>query len=342
MEIFEAYVKAWIPVFLSRPDAPFDELHIFDFFAGPGQDANNVSGSPVRILKQLQGALDQRLASWENVKKVVHFFDLDRGKIDHLKSKIENEGLTVTGVALDIRSIDFESALKENGNILNNRRIAKLLIADQCGVDAVSDSVFSTLINCPRADFIFFLSTNTLHRFRDHPAIKQKIGKPEDSFHIHREAFRYYKNLIPPSSKAYLGHFSIKKDSGNIYGLIFGSKHPLGINKFLEVAWKNDKIAGEANFDVDREKIKEDELLLNLDVMVPKKIAVFEEALSDGFREKRFANEMDIAELCFESGVTCKLAAPVISQLKKEGIIQCKFRSPVVKNWKNPRLITYL
>jgi hypothetical protein len=110
----------------------------------------------------------------------------------------------------------------------------------------------------------------------------------------------------------------------------------------LEVAWKNDKIAGEANFDVDREKIKEGELLLNLDVMVPKKIAVFEEALCDGFREKRFANEMDVAELCFESGVTCKLAEHVISQLKKEGVIQCKFRSPVVKNWNDPRLITYL
>ncbi len=342
LNIFELYVQAWIPVFLSRPEAPFQELHIFDFFAGPGQDTHKVPGSPVRILQQLQRSLNQGLVSWGKVRKIVHFFDFNKEKINHLRTKITKERLSVDDVELDIRDIDFESALKEYDHVLSNSRTAKMLIIDQCGVDAVSDDIFKKLICYPRTDFIFFLSSNTLHRFREHPAIKQKIPMPDDSYHIHRAAFQYYKNLIPSDMEVYLGPFSIKKDTGNIYGLIFGSRHPLGIHKFLEVAWKNDQIAGEANFDVDRENIKEDELLLDLGVMVPKKISVFEEALKEAFKQKLFSHEMDVAKFCIESGVTCKHAENVIKDLKKEGVFQCNFRVPNVRNHKNPRPIKYI
>ena len=65
----------------------------------------------------------------------------------------------------------------------------------------------------PATDFIFFLSSSTLHRFRDHPAIKQKIEKPEDSYDIHREAVAYYRRLIPSTNHLFLGSFSIRKRS---------------------------------------------------------------------------------------------------------------------------------
>src|SRR6185312_10822826 len=120
----------------------------------------------------------------------------------------------------------------------------------------------------PRTDFIFFLSSSTLHRFRDHPAIKQKIAKLENSYDVHRETFEYYRKLVPIGDQVFLGRFSIRKRS-NIYGLIFGSRHPLGIHKFLQVAWANDEIAGEANFDIERENIRPGEGILALDVMRP-------------------------------------------------------------------------
>src|SRR6185503_1500182 len=109
-------------------------------------------------------------------------------------------------------------------------------IIDQYGVDAVSDEVFRKLISFPTTDFIFFLSSSTLHRFRAHPSIKQKIEKPEDPYDVHRATVDYYRKLIPAQDQFFLGSFSIRKRS-NIYGLIFGSRHPLGIHKFLQVAW---------------------------------------------------------------------------------------------------------
>ena len=43
--------------------------------------------------------------------------------------------------------------------------------------------------------------------------------------------------------------FTIKKKRG-VYGLIFGSKNPLGVEKFLRVAWETNPINGVANFDI--------------------------------------------------------------------------------------------
>ena len=42
LRIFELYTQEWIPVFLSKPDPRFKEVHLFDFFSGPGTDSKGV------------------------------------------------------------------------------------------------------------------------------------------------------------------------------------------------------------------------------------------------------------------------------------------------------------
>jgi hypothetical protein len=95
------------------------------------------------------------------------------------------------------------------------------------------------LVTFPTCDFLFFLSSSTLHRFHDHPAIKQKIARPDDYYQVHRVVLDYYRGLLPDPAALYLAPFSIKKGA-NIYSVIFGSAHPLGMDKFLQVAWKKD------------------------------------------------------------------------------------------------------
>lgn len=49
LEIFEEYFKEWLPVFLVRKKIIWNEIQIFDFFAGEGTDINGVFGSPLRF-----------------------------------------------------------------------------------------------------------------------------------------------------------------------------------------------------------------------------------------------------------------------------------------------------
>jgi len=336
LRIFELYTQEWIPVFLSPPNPRFKEVHIFDFFCGPGTDSEGVPGSPLRILGQIRGYYRKGLAGWDKVKIVVHFFDESVEKTEQLKSTLKLEEWQIPGVNVDCRALTFQNALAEHRLILSNPAHAKLLIIDQYGVDEVSDEVFKRLISFPTNDFIFFISSSTLHRFRDHPAIKQKIERLEDSYDVHRAVVNYYRKLVLPDDKVFLGSFSIRKRS-NIYGLIFGSGHPLGIHKFLQVAWANDEIAGEADFDIDRENIRPGEGILPMDLMRPSKQRVFEEELETALRQGRMQSEIDIAKFCIEAGMTCKHSAPVLKKLKDGKVIELDFRVPDIGNLKSPR-----
>ncbi len=341
LKIFELYTQEWVPVFLSSAQPPFPEVHVFDFFCGPGMDSIGQHGSPLRVLSVLRRYQERGLAGWDKVTTVAHFFDSDAEKIARLNAAIQGLGGGVPGVNLDVRAIPFASALAEYDVALKNARAAKLLIIDQFGVDEVSDEVFDRLVALPKTDFIFFLSSSTLHRFRDHPAIKQKIERPEDSYHVHRAAFEYYRGRLPKNPPYFLAPFSIKKGS-NIYGLIFGSQHPLGIDKFLRVAWKNDEIAGEANFDIERENIAPGEGLLALEEMRPKKIRGFETDLESAIRGGGMRDEADLCRFCLEAGMTRQHAKPILQNLKKNKVIACDFQVPDIAKLNAPRTLKLL
>src|SRR5258708_6722825 len=86
LEIFELYTQEWIPVFLSPAQPRFTEVHVFDFFSGPGTDSEGTYGSPLRILEQFRRYHRKGLAGWKKARIVVHFFDEDREKVERLGS----------------------------------------------------------------------------------------------------------------------------------------------------------------------------------------------------------------------------------------------------------------
>jgi three-Cys-motif partner protein len=155
LEIFELYAREWLPVFLSRANPIKPKIQIFDFFAGPGLDSKGQSGSPLRLLKQLN--IYRALPGWSHVAIHVHFFDKSSQNVKTLKRSIENSGLSLENVALDIRRLDFETAFEQCSPLLKDRQAAKLVFIDQFGVDQVTDEVFRRLINFPTCDFLFFI-----------------------------------------------------------------------------------------------------------------------------------------------------------------------------------------
>jgi hypothetical protein len=215
---------------------------------------------------------------------------------------------------------------------------AKLVFADQFGVDQVTDKVFQQLVGFPTCDFLFFISSSTLHRFREHPAIRLKIKRPDDYYHVHHAVLDYFRGLLPKTAQYYLAPFSIKKGS-NIYGIIFGSAHPLGMDKFLRVAWDADKLNGEADFDIHREDILPGEMLLPLDDFKPSKLTAFERDLAKAIRGGRCPTELEVIWKCFDHGVTRKHAEPLLAKLKKEGVIKFDFRVPDIDRLRQPRPI---
>lgn len=335
LKVFELYAREWLPVFLARPTPPKKELHLFDFFSGPGVDGIDQPGSPLRLFRQLRAV--PMFAAARSVRVVAHFYDSDPSKIEQLRTRIERQG-PIEGVEFDIQALTFQEALRRNREILSARTAAKLLLIDQFGIEHVTDDVFRQLVAAPTCDFLFFLSTWTLHRFRDHPAIKQKIGRPYDHYHVHRAPLDYYRALLVDPAAYYLAPFSIRKESG-IYGIIFGSSHPLGMDKFLQVAWKKDEISGEADFDIDRDNFQPNQP--KFDFAKPTKLGVFERNLEDLIRQRAIQNELDVIRLCFKHGVKRQHASSVLALLKSEGLIKMSWRVPDIRKIDEPRAIEF-
>ena len=74
LKIFELYAQEWIPVFVSQPDPPFTQLHVFDLFSGPGTDPIGTPGSPLRILNHRPEPPNTPLAA--ETKVTVEFPDV--------------------------------------------------------------------------------------------------------------------------------------------------------------------------------------------------------------------------------------------------------------------------
>jgi three-Cys-motif partner protein len=138
------------------------------------------------------------------------------------------------------------------------KQSANFLFLDQNGIKQITEDVFSKLIGLQQTDFLFYISSFYIKRFGEVEEFKKYLNitkqdlEGKSYFHIHRIVLTYYRSLIPKLKNYFLAPFSIKKPSG-VYGLIFGSNHTYGLEKFLHVCWKHDKLTGEANFDIDNE-----------------------------------------------------------------------------------------
>jgi three-Cys-motif partner protein len=343
LEIFQLYTREWLPVFLSREVDYVREVHLFDFFAGPGTDAAGVLGSPLRTLSVLREYSRQpNLHAWGKIPVVAHFSDATLWKAKKLKGLVESGAWHIPGVSARITRAEFAEAFTAAESILQARDKAKLLLLDQFGVSQITPEVFRKLVSFPRTDFLFFISSTTLQRFREHPNIQHKIRPAADFNQVHHAALDYYRELLPTGRRYYLAPFSIKKVS-NIYGIIFGSAHPRGMDKFLTVAWSKDGLNGNANFDINRDALDPSEPMLDLgSVIRPLKINVFEEELETALRQKRLRHEVEVMELCYRHGVMRRHAGPVLKRLREEGVIETEFQWPTLDHLDAPRRIRYL
>ena len=130
----------------------------------------------------------------------------------------------------------------------------------------------------------------------------------------------YYRGLVPRDKRLFLAPFSIKKGR-NIYGLVFGSAHTLGISKFLRVCWEFDATRGEANFDIDGDAIDEVNPYLFDWMNTPSKLSRFESTLRRMLLSGSLRTDADVYEQCLREGMLPRHGRKILLALMREGKI---------------------
>lgn len=316
LEIFEAYLKEWLPVFIQ---GGYKIIYIADFFAGPGYDAVGESGSPIRIIKIIELYLSLIKARGTKIKVILN--DIDANKISDLRKNVDVLFET-NGELRDFTEIEYSN--KEFENVFNElypkiEKYPSLIFADQNGIKFFSEYYIKAFEKIDKTDFLYFISSSYMWRFGNKNDFKKymnidmnKIKKNPYKF-IHRSLIEQTKIHLSIDSKLKLFPFSIKKGS-KIYGIVFGAKHLLAVEKFLGVVWKKNPINGEANFDIDNNETKKQ---LNFFEKKLTKIEKFEISLIDLIYERKSVTNQDIYLFTLENGHPPKHANEILGKLKQ-------------------------
>lgn len=265
LELFRQCFREWYPVFVHNKF--ISHIFVYDMFAGSGKDIAQHPGSPIILFQEARG--DKRQHCKSLLKRGIPFItfgynELDEVKRTELESNVSAEFTLCKSQCIEkvcpfqnaffFESQDFSSLINNRrlNQILSNAKYAKFILLDQYGFKQINDDVFLKLVNSPTTDFIFFIASSFIKRFKDLPAVTAYFKKNKISFdetqpkECHKVITDYFRSLIPADKKYYLHSFTIQKGS-NYYGLIFGSAHSLGMEKFVKVCWKEDRQAGESN-----------------------------------------------------------------------------------------------
>lgn len=326
LKIFQDYTKEWLPVFIMARNLYWKNINIIDFFAGPGHDASGNPGSPQLILKEL--SVYNNSIKERGLKVNVFLNEFKKTKYDELKSYVDSVASQYPNINIETSNLDFAQAYQNWAKHLGGKDSANLVFFDQNGIKHMSEDMFKKIIAFKRTDFLFFVSSSHARRFCEHESINQylKLNKADIDktpfYQIHRLIQEYYKGLIPSNFEFHLGRFSLKKNSGNINGLIFGSSHVLGMEKFLKTAWKLDPERGEANYDIDEEGISPTKQDLFSGVIKPKKIESYEIELIGLIKAKTLNTDKQVYLFSLQNGILPSESAKMLKDLAKNKVIK--------------------
>lgn len=324
LEIFEDYAEAWIPTFVMQNSVL--EIHIFDFFAGPGYDKNGIAGSPIRTLEKIKSFLGDFLRT--KTKIVLHFNEFEPSKSKQekftlLKQNCE-EFLLLNPKFKYFTTINY---FNENADTLffkllpNIKKYPSLVYLDQNGVKFIPKKFMLELEKLSSVDFIYFVSSSYFWRYGATEEFKKVLEfdmeelKKNKYRNIHRIVIDEVKKELPKNTILKLFPFSLKKGT-NIYGIIFGAKHFLAVDKFLGISWKRNATNGEADFDIDEDGQKG-----QMDLFGEKrltKVESFKIELEALLLSKTLKNNKEILLHTYEQGHSPSHATDILKKCKTD------------------------
>ena len=342
LDIYRQYLRSWLPVFMNQGKR-IRRIQVFDFFSGPGRDAVGKSGSPLIASEEIALALKKnsgRLNPDQSVSLFLNEPDNTRHEILFKetipKIKDQNPSLKV-----HLAKEKFGSLFQEWMKFMHSRDVANFVFLDQFGIKETTKEVLQVIWQCPMTDMMFFISSTCVNRFKQDPNLRRYIPEITDEEYsimngnnATRILYDAYARWIPNQLEYYLGQFSIKRNA-NIYGLLFGSRHPLGMEKFLKVAWDKDKLHGEANFDIDEEGLSENQLMLFKDMAKPRKLQRFENCLKSALEKQTIKTNKDLYLYGLRNGVLSKHVRDSIMKLSRSGFLPVQNLNISYKAWSN-------
>jgi len=324
LDIYSEYLKVWLHVPLSGR-MHVEEAAIHDLSCGPDMMADRGEGSPLRTVDAIR-INKEVIRDHPNVAVRLVFNDRSRENLEVLRTRLGHHVSGDDGAHLaniEYYAKPVADVLEELLPRLQVRETANLLFLDQFDTSELDDTRLRNIHALKKTDVLFFLEPNWFQRFTETPeADKWGVSKSDldavDYNHIHRFMAAYFRSLV--GGECFVAPFSLRCGA-DVHGLILASHDPLGLEKFLKVAWKLDPYECPANFDLYDEVMSPQQLAL-LDA---RKVACFQKALLKSLEAGKFQSDRDIYLYVLQRGFLARHAADTVAAFCRR--LNVKFRS---------------
>jgi three-Cys-motif partner protein len=336
LEIFEDYAKAWIPTFVM---AKRSTICIFDFFAGSGHDMTGVPGSPIRILTQINHQVVNILRNGVKVHLYLNAYDDKKGEQEKKSELLKKSCSDYLEQNKDLKRVLVLHYYGKDCKELFWELLPEidmhpsLVFLDQNGVEFIADKYIMELEKMNETDFLYYVASGYFWRFGDRPEFKahQEIDLTElkrgGYSKVHRSLIEQLKRKLPAASQLRLYPFSIRKEQ-NIFGIIFGAKHPLAVDKFLGISWKRNSANGDANYDIDEDAKKDQLDLFGLRKL--KKVEQFQQNARSKILSGEITSNQEMLEYVYSEGHIPTHAKDLLRSMKASGEIDFDGSYPLV------------
>lgn len=242
--LLASYLNCWLPILGSQ----YDDLLIFDGFAGPGTYVGGERGSPLIILNAATKFLSN------NPERRVHCVFVERNP-----NYFESLQTVISGLQLPngIRSHPVRGEFTETvWPILRSiaarqeavRTLPSFFMIDPFGIKGIPFQFFRSTLALEKSEFLFSFMWEPIERFRTTsefaPYMRELMGN-DDWRGLHGRDFKEFvytrfEGRLRQAGAKYVLVFDLWEGGNHIYSLFFASKGIKGCDVMKQAIWNVD------------------------------------------------------------------------------------------------------
>lgn len=256
LDLYKSYLEKYLPILTLAKG--ISKINLYDIFCGIGLYKDGNLGSPmisVGAINKTNDLLDSK--GWKRKQINLTINDGNEEKIENVKMLLKN--VIISNCKINFHNLDADEMLilvsNEISNFSNSER--SLVFIDPYGYSKIDKRKILSLLNNGHTEIVLFLPTMQMYRFSWIALTDLERKCYEDlrrfilEFIPSTDNFQNVFEFINAITKAFTfserffscSHY-IERDKGNYYAIFFITSNIYGLERMLEVKWKQDPSHG--------------------------------------------------------------------------------------------------
>ncbi len=333
LNLYKDYLSEYLPILGNSQF--IDRINLFDIFCGAGVYEDGNLGSPLIAASQILNYISSFNEQGKVVKPIrLVINDFDATKVNGVQDVLDS--LPLTNCKIEAYNLDADAMFEVTANNIKSysQRERNLVFIDPYGYSKIQKNSLLKILETNRTEVLLFLPVAQMYRFTGKAQTDfetkcyDNLRKFTNEFFAGNEkalqsnftnVFDYINELTQAFSfdnSYYTSSHYIQRDSANYYAVFFIGHHIYGLEKFLEVKWKNDSLGKGFNQQSIGNTLFGDNLEVLDKTYTEERL---EKILKELLKQRQSCNNLELYEFTLKNQFLPKHCNEVIRRLKREG-----------------------